>query len=293
MGDGSRCALQIRDHGGKQLHPEVGLDSDTQKGGMAYILGTGYFNGKAESGLDWFARLWLHNSIIWPDRLPQKIICVSVGNSHPPYIALAKEMEIPIPIDVIDLQGNAGHIHQLIGKSLPKKDYRHCGVTSTFMALAALAYATECDLIYKEQDCLAFGQWVWALYEWVWPDSWGMAFGKNKVCYSAQSLFIIRHWFIPEFIKSLIQYGDERDERNLPEAKFNRLIEEHPNQVRQFDFGYDRDRPFNIDDPVFYIQKLTPEELLRLRRCGLIDLPPGMPDSACFTNDVVDRFKSV
>lgn len=259
---------------------------------MSYIIGTGYFNGnERKEELEWFAKLWLQNTLTWIDRLPERIVCVSVGRSNPPYRRLVKELETDIQFDVIDLPGNPGHVHQLIGKLLPAKPYDYGGVTGTFITLAGIAFLNECDLVYKEQDCLAFGQWVFQLYEELGPTKWGMMFGKTKAVCSAQSIFIVKHWFLLDFIRCLITYGSEREPANLPEEKFSAMMREYPETVKQFSFGYDRDRPFNVKDPVFYFQKATPDELLAVEAAGLIELPRPIPKALCFSNDLTDRFK--
>src|SRR5271157_1457781 len=221
---------------------------------MSYILGTGYYsNGR--NGLDWFAKVWLENTFLFADPLPERIVVVSVGGSHPPYPAMG--LDGITPINVLDLTGNAGHVHQLLGISKPHKPYHYCGVTATFATLASLAYANECDFVYKEQDCLAFGLWVQQMYDELGGHS--MAFGRCRIMGSAQSLFVIRHQFLPSFISYLFRSGSERDHMNLPEHKFSRLLIEMPDQVKYLSFGYDRDRPLNMTDMVWYAQKFTPD----------------------------------
>ena len=246
---------------------------------MSYILGTGYFDS-GSGRPDWFAGVWLENTVLFADPLPERIIVVSVGNSHPPYPAVTPEGNVRII--TLDLPGNPGHVHQLIGKSKPAKPYHYTGVTATFLAVCGIAYANECDFIYKEQDCLAFGPWVTKLYCEL--GGAGMIFGRCRVLGSAQSLFLVRHHFLPTFMAHLIQSGSEQDPRNLPEHKFTRLMAEMPECVRYCSFGYDRDRPLNMDDGCWYAQKFTSEELKQLEAMRLINAV-GMPDGvAQFTS---------
>ena len=251
-----------------------------------YILGTGYFyNGSGK--LDWFASLWLKNTFAYAFPAPERTIVIAVGNSVPPYPRL--DVASMTPIDAIKLSGNMGHIHQYVGNSKPAASahYHYCGVTSTFLSLASLAYANECDLVYKEQDCLAFGPWVQRLYTEIGDG--GMIFGKGKLL-SAQSLFLIRHWHLPWFIAQLVNQGSERDVANLPEHKFSRMALINPEHVKQFSFGYDRDRPYDIKDEVWYAQKFTPAELRQLSEAGLIERGLQIPDDVvAFTNDITDK----
>jgi hypothetical protein len=247
-----------------------------------YLLGTGSFNGSP--GLDWFAKIWLDNTVMFGDPLPAQIVVVSVGDSKPPYPAVTPDGLCKIT--TLDLPGNLGHVHQLLGKKPPFKTYNHCGAVGTFMALAMIAYCAECDFVYKEQDCLAFGPWVNQLYHCMTPEG-GMAFGRGKMLGSAQSLFVVRHGFIPTFVDYLINSGSERQLQNLPEYKFNRLIEKMPVKVKWLNFGYDRDRPFDSRDMIWYAQKFTPDELRKIAAEGLVDIT-GMPDNVgIFTNDVI------
>lgn len=247
-----------------------------------YLLGTGYFNGS--KGLDWFAKIWLENTVLYADPLPSQLVVMSVGESRPPYPA--QSADGLLKITTLDLAGNLGHVHQLLGKKPPFKTYEHCGAVGAFMALSMIAYCAECDFVYKEQDCLAFGPWVDQLYHCMTPEG-GMAFGRGKMLGSAQSLFIVRHGFIPTFVSYLINSGSERYEYNLPEYKFNKLIKENPDKVKWLNFGYDRDRPFDVRDGTWYAQKFTPDELREVAAHGLVNLD-GMPeDVRIFTNDVI------
>jgi hypothetical protein len=244
-----------------------------------YLLGTGYFDG-GTPGLNWFAKLWLDNTILYADPLPQRIVVLSVGDSHPPYPREAAEGLVKI--DTLDFEGNLGHVHQLLGRAAPPKKNAYCGAIGAFMTLSLIAYSAELDFVYKEQDCLAFGPWLNRLYHCA--EGGSMAFGRGQELGSAQSLFLVRHWFIPAFVRFLLEAGSERELANLPEFKFNRLIAEMPDQVKWLDFGYDRDRPFNHRDTVWYAQKLTPEELRLLARERLVDVS-GMPTGTpVFTN---------
>jgi hypothetical protein len=79
----------------------------------------------------------------------------------------------------------------------------------------------------------------------------------------AQSLFLAKRDSIPDIIASL---SKDEDKDVLPEFKFSRLPIKHT----RLSFGYDRDRPFNIRDSVFYVQQITKDELEFLHINNLI-----------------------
>lgn len=162
------------------------------------------------------------------------------------------------------LAGNLGHINDLVVTKT--KPHAYCGWSGAMLALALIAYCDESDFIYKEQDCLAFGPWVEKMYEELGGGN--VIFGSCQIQPAAQSLFLVKHAYIPEFVRLYLSEGPDNDEENLPEHKFARLALAH--DWKRFSFGYDRDRPFNVADPVFYVQQVTPEELEILQNAGLI-----------------------
>lgn len=185
--------------------------------------------------------------------------------------------------NLIKVQGDLSHVHDLIGKSNTPKPWQYCGWTGTVLALALIAYNDCRDLIFKEQDCLCFGPWVDALYSEL--GSRKMIFGKSRHMACAQSLFLVKHDYIPDFVRDYLSMPNDRDINWLGEQKFAWMKQRFPDEVCQFSFGCDRDRPIPWDDPVFYCQKWRREELLEAERRGLLTLPPNMPDVKVFTND--------
>ncbi len=184
--------------------------------------------------------------------------CIEVGTRNPLYQG-----------NNIALANNLGHVGDLLNNSKP---HEMCGWSAAVLALAMVAYCNETDMLYKEQDCLAFGPWVEQMYKDIGTK--GMVFGRKMVnapympC--AQSLFLIRHHFIPEFVRRYIELGPERTADNLPEHKFAKLEELWPQHYARLSFGYDRERPINFDDPVWYAQKLTAPELEEIKRRNLL-----------------------
>jgi hypothetical protein len=153
-----------------------------------------------------------------------------------------------------------------------RKPHKFNGWMGAVLALALIAYNDESDFIYIEQDCLCFGPWVNKIYEELGDH--GVAFGRKHQTAPwmpcSQSLFIVRHSYIPEFVRLILSTDAQNKEGELGEHKFERMAQEHPNEWKMFSFGYDRERPFNMEDAVFYIQHVTPEELDKLKEKGLV-----------------------
>ncbi len=219
---------------------------------MAYIIGTGYM-AKPGSDQEKFYDIWYQNTM--KHAKPERVIVLANGGSR---IGEA-------PGQWINLNGNLGHTHDLTNG---RKPYHWCGWSWAFVTLACIAYFDECDFIFKEQDCLAFGPWVEQLYAEIGER--GMLFGHSKVMACAQSLCLIKRDFIPEFIKLYMSTGSEQDKANECELKFARLEKAHPYWFGRFCFGSDRDRPLPYDEPVFYGQQFSSEELIELKNRKLI-----------------------
>lgn len=186
-----------------------------------------------------------------------QIVCLSVGCGGPP--REAGELRLP---------GNLGHVGDLLSGG---KSHQLCGWSASVLALAMVAYAAERDLLYFEQDCLAFGPWVSRMY----ADAAGKSFVFGRRMANApympcaQSLFLVQHRFIPTFVQSYLELGPDRKEC-LPEHKFVLIEQKFPLRCGRLSFGYDRERPINFNDPVWYGQKFSETELAELRRRHLI-----------------------
>jgi hypothetical protein len=59
------------------------------------------------------------------------------------------------------------------------------------------------------------------------------------------------------------------DKKLFTEKKFDQIAE-MTRDVARLSIGYDRSRPFNVNERVFYLQKCTPEELKQLQEAGLL-----------------------
>ena len=229
---------------------------------MNYVLVSGYHRPPADPNSAGFFNIWLKNSCsVLP--VPRCIIVIADSKNHPN--VNFDEVLKSIPFVGIGLEGDLGSCHaELTGA----KKYQFAGWTGVVLAGALLAYSNESDMIFKEEDCLWFGNCVQKMYEEI--GAGGIIFGSNHFMACAQSLFLVRHWYIPEFVRLFLGEGPQTDEANISENIFKRLEEKHPDKWKRFSFGYDRDRPFNPDDPAWYIQQVKTDELVLLKEKGLI-----------------------
>lgn len=169
-------------------------------------------------------------------------------------------------VKIIELTGNLGHVGDLLNGSKP---HHLCGWSAAIMALAWIAYCNESDLIYREADCLAFGPWVDKIYEDCGDAM--VCFGSTDNMPCAQSLFLVKHEYIPEFTKLYLQLGTDAHDFHLPEWKFAALEKAWPEYWKRFTFGVDRARPDGwMDQRPMYVQHLTQGELEEMKRRGMI-----------------------
>lgn len=220
-----------------------------------YSIGSGYFErGYAQR---WFYHVWLDTVLKYADPKPQQILVLASGGFVCPQ---------PHPLVLwAKLFGDMGHCsHLLDGKKL----HHFCGGTSTVMALAMMAYANETDFIYYEQDGLAIGPWVERMYAEI--GNRGCIFGSCRAMNCHQSLMLVKHAAIPEYVRLYLGTGRENTPDNMGESKHCRLQVERPDFFTRYSFGCDRDRPIPYADPVFWAQKLSRDEMLEMRRRKLI-----------------------
>jgi hypothetical protein len=233
-----------------------------------YIIVTGY-HANPNSGLDWFHELWWRNTQRYAADAERLFVISSPNN-------LPKERYG----EWIILNGDlAASREQLAGMN---ENYL-CAGTALWILGAMLAYLNECDLVYKEHDCLAFGPWVQTMYREL-PESANVICGNGKLHGISTVLFMVRHRFIPQFVQRYIAEGPENVPTRISEHKFKRMEGRWPEDFRRYSFGYDTDRPFNANDPVFMVQKITRQEMQFLANRGMINIQ-GMPaDVTVFSN---------
>lgn len=165
---------------------------------------------------------------------------------------------------------NLGHIHQLVKKQHPYKDHYWSGWSASVLLGAMLAYNSEEDFVFVEQDCLMFGNVMESIYSEAARKEKLMLFGSCQIMKAAQSLFWVEHSVIPYFIQSYSALWNESKElHKRTEHKFME-IECDNDTVGRFQFGYDRDRPFKYTEPAWYAQQISWEELEEFKRRELI-----------------------
>jgi len=219
-----------------------------------YIIGAGYHEREGRGDREFF-RTWLDNT--YDHANPVNVIVLADSGLHPRRSGDA--------VTVLQVSGNLGYHLDLIEG---RKKHHFAGGPAMVMALAMIAYCDESDFIYKEQDCLWFGDCVGRMYAEI-GDA-GLICGRCEQFPVTNSLFLVKHAYIPEFVRLYLGTAPEHDEDQLCERKFERFVKELPTQWKTFSFGYDRDRPFNVKDPEFYIQQVTPGEMEVLKAAGLI-----------------------
>lgn len=214
---------------------------------MNYIIGSGY-HWRSE----WDERMldiWKKNT----ERYSNNYYIISTNRSS--------ELQGDVWID-----NNLGHVGDLI------KENREglCGWSASICALAMIAYNCGKDLCFKEADCLWFGNVPQRMYEDCGDK--GVVFGAKMdsapwmAC--AQSTFLIKHWFILQFVRDYLSLPDDKD--MLPEDKFVKLEESSPANYGRLSFGVDRMRPLPWDSEVWYAQQWTEEELKEAESLGLL-----------------------
>jgi tetratricopeptide (TPR) repeat protein len=227
------------------------FDSAPTPGGRAsrYIIVTGYHSDGSSSAPEDFFRLWYDNTIKYAK--PHRIYVINAASK---------------PVDYgdcrwINLSENLGHVSGM------SRRQQLGGASLSHLLGCMLAYLERADFIYKEQDCLAFGDYIERLYTEIGPA--GFITGRTNENGPAAgllgiSLLLGKLAFLPEFIA---RYASLRssDVDLVPEFKIAEMT-----RLARTQMGYDRSRPFNLRDPGFYVQKLTAEELTTLRGAGLI-----------------------
>lgn len=227
---------------------------------MNYLLGTGFY---PHAGAIPSRARWRDNVTKYAKPEPRRIVTIGVGAEDSPYTQYdAFGWWVSLP-------RNLGHVGDLLNGSKP---HEFCGWSASMLAMALIAYAGELDYCYLEEDALAFGPWVERMYAELGDGQF--AFGRKMqsppwmAC--SQSLFIVRHAFIPRFVSTYLSLGKDGDPENLPETKFQRIEERFPVECRRLSFTVDRERPLPYDADVFSAQKFTADELEELKKRNLI-----------------------
>lgn len=220
---------------------------------MNYKIYTGFVenvdpNKYANKNAQDFFNIWYNNT----RKYVSENISIEILGPHLPDISNT------INTKIIAEYENLGHVGDYIHGI---RHGRWCGWTSAIVLGLIHAYVSNVDFIYKEQDCLAFGNYIEKMYSDC--DDADIVYGSCKLMNAAQSLFLVKRNAIPDIISSL---AHDDDKTVLPEYKFIRL----PVRQKRLSFGYDRDRPLNMNDDVFYMQQISESELNELKEYKLI-----------------------
>lgn len=228
-----------------------------------YLLGSGYVHRPNAAAAESMFALWLANIHRYARPLPERIVVVCVGGAVPAVIT--------DNVDVIQLSGNCGHGHGLLGIEQPAKPHAYSGWSAAALSTAMLAYANESDFIWKESDCLCFGPWIEQLYSDLGNADivFGGPMKSAPWMPSSQSVFLVRNSAIPQFVRSYLSLGSERLKNQLVEHKFAALPSHMHHSLLSSGF-VDRQRPIPYDAPVFAAQQFTASELEELRRRKLL-----------------------
>lgn len=222
---------------------------------MNYMVYTGFVNNividkYANKNAQDFFDIWYKNTRKY---INENISIIILGPDSP-------NIDNTENIKILETYDNLGHVGEYINNS---RVGRWCGWTAAIVFGMIHAYVKNVDFVYKEQDCLAFGDYIERMYK----DCEGhdIVYGSYTIMDVAQSLFLVKRDAIPDVIASLAK---DDDKNVLPEHKFLKL----PVKQKRLSFGYDRDRPFNENDSCFYIQQLSTHDLEKLINKGLIEI---------------------
>lgn len=221
-----------------------------------YIVGSVYIGGDRQR--EDFFKVWLSNLERNPDFNPRHAFVVCARGESP-----ADERPW---LTKIELAGDLGHINA------PSHKHQVEGWPTTLMTLCLLAYSDERDLVFVEQDCLPFGNFITTLFTEI-RDGVGCVMGNLSTQPCAQSLMLIRHWFIPELVHGYL--GKKLKEKNQQgEQAFEQMEREMVGKFQRFSFGFDRDRPpdgfASMKGKPWYLQQISLDELTKLKECGFV-----------------------
>jgi hypothetical protein len=219
-----------------------------------------------------FHRLWLE--AVKKFTRPEKIYIIDSNSPLKP--PLDEDIE-----ELVELIENAGHSTNHTGKL--------CGVSRAHLLGMSLALANEVDYwVYIEQDALIYGEGIIerCIEGMKKPYMFGDGFGTPQPV--QHSLMIVRTDAVADFIKHFTSIK-ARDNDISPEVKFalatsrvlrllpeslfrdihtpglkNRILWRLFRIFRGFDavpFGYGRVRPIDFEDPHFYFQHGTIDEI--------------------------------
>jgi len=224
-----------------------------------YSIATGFYAASDDQFKQDFFHIWYANTIRHAD--PVDVFVINAGSR---FLDDAGGKWL-------NLSFNLGHVHDLDANC---HHHKLGGWSMSFLLGAMTCYANKCDFVYKEQDCLAFGDWVGQMYRDLDSGNKQMLLGRAQDSGGQgleQSLFIIRHAFIVPFVARYLDLkahdGGPRHVR--PEMKFKYLREQYfGGEIGDLSFGYGRSRPSSLRETIFYIQQVGQTDLDALKAEG-------------------------
>lgn len=232
---------------------------------MSYLIGTGYYCGDGWRGTERndfvreLRRVWMENTLDLG-----RIVTIASGDGLAGYW----------DTDLIHVN-NLGHAHDNDRLENPP---RLTGWSATFVTLAMLAYTEQCDFIFKEQDCLAFGPWIETMYSELDRTGAQMLVGRQQDANGMpleQSLTIIKCDYILDFIAQFISIpipDGGKFQHRRSEEKFWDVMHKSNGKIQFLPFGFGRARPkeWLTNEEPWYIQQVQPHELEELRQLSLV-----------------------
>lgn len=231
-----------------------------------FIIGTGFWVGKGwrnETDADNEKKVQFFYT--W-DSIIAKTFGDYIG-SEDIYVIDNNSTRIPTHyhhINWLTMKYNLGHAHDLDKSNAHKL----CGWSATFIQLCMIAYANNKDLIFIEQDCLAFGDIVNKIYGMNKEFLVGTeAFPGLKL---EQSLVYVKHSFLLQFIQDFLAINNPDGGNNSirPEIKFWMIMQNHKERCGFLPFGYGRTRPKDYREETFYIQQINNKDIVELTKAG-------------------------
>lgn len=225
---------------------------------MSFLIGSGFFpNPCSALPAQELFEAWL--STINRYAQPKRIVVVTAGGHCPARCSAA---------NVVVCEGDLGNLsHKVAGKV----HHDFAGWFPPMAITAMIAYNEVLDFIFIEQDCFAFGPFVERMYADMGSAQaviGGRVHGVGEP--ASQSLFLVRHAYIWQFLRDYLNEGPDDNEQCRGEKKFGRMRDRKPNEIKTLSFNVDRDRPIPWDDPVFAFQQPSRAEIDEAKRRGLI-----------------------
>lgn len=234
------------------------------------MICTGYVaKAKTPIPADLFFEYWLENTL---KVQPTKVFVACAAGAEP---ALSEKWRSNV-WDIVQVHHSDGDMGHIRDKHEGRINYPFTGWAAGMMLGVLAAYNEGLDVIYKEQDQLAFGEWAEQLYADKGPARavLGQALRPpHHQLQSSQSLFLVEHEQIPQFVADYVNKGpDMAQGPTTGENKFRRMIQEQPNvyAVQKGNWNVDRDRPLPYHRGTWAAQQITLKEFNVLKAIGLV-----------------------